>query len=88
MQLAYQQGAVLVRCPGCEAMHLIADNLDWFKLGKVKLDDVLSTRGEHVTDANVFDLSPEDLAILAKEAHSEGPGPRGTPMPREPPADE
>lgn len=89
MQVAYNEGTVLVRCPGCEALHLVADHMDWFKLGKVSLDDVLSSRGEQVvTDGNVFDLSPADLAVLAKEANSEGPGPRGTPMPREPPSDD
>ena len=83
-QAAYNHGSVLIRCPGCESLHLVADNLDWFKLGKVKLEDVLAARGEHVVDGNVFDLTPEDLSLLAQEANSDGPGPVGTPMPREP----
>jgi len=73
-----------VRCPGCESIHLVADNLDWFKLGKVTLQEILEARGEKVVDANVFDLTPEDMAILAKEANEEGPGAVGEPMPREP----
>lgn len=27
---AYEHGLVLITCPGCKSMHLIADHLGWF----------------------------------------------------------
>ncbi|KAF7259765.1 hypothetical protein EG68_06613 [Paragonimus skrjabini miyazakii] len=38
---AYQKGIVIIRCEGCENLHLIADNLGWIKDGHWKIEDAV-----------------------------------------------
>ena len=69
---AYKHGVVLVRCPGCQNLHLIADRLGWFE----DMDDdfeggwdiekaILAKTGENnvtaVTNDNVLELTLEDI---------------------------
>ena len=45
---SYEQGVVLLRCDGCENLHLIADNLGWFRDSKVNIEQIMAEKGEQV----------------------------------------
>ncbi|KAL4428294.1 hypothetical protein ABPG75_002383 [Micractinium tetrahymenae] len=69
---SYEQGVVIVECPGCHNKHLIADNLGWFGQ-KGTVEEFAADRGGTVVrkmaDGTV-ELTPEDLlgASLVEEA--------------------
>ena len=46
---SYEKGVVLIRCPGCNNNHLIADNLGWFDEDGVNIEDIMKEKGEDVT---------------------------------------
>ena len=37
-----------MRCPGCESLHLIADNLGWFDDEKVNIETIMQEKGQSV----------------------------------------
>ena len=41
---AYEKGVVIVRCPSCDARHLVADRLGWFG-DRGSVEDFLKGRG-------------------------------------------
>lgn len=61
---AYYNGVVLVRCPGCENLHLVADRLGWFEDGGTDVEKLLAEKGEkvrYITGDNVLELTENDI---------------------------
>eukprot|EP01018_Ginkgo_biloba_P021510 Gb_29766 [translate_table: standard] len=60
---SYEKGIVIVRCGGCNNLHLIADRLGWFGEPS-SVEDFLRANGEEVRKGlqGGFDLTLEDLA--------------------------
>ncbi|TPP60011.1 DNL-type zinc finger protein [Fasciola gigantica] len=45
---AYLHGIVIIRCDGCENLHLIADNVGWIKDDRWRLEDVVKVDHKYV----------------------------------------
>uniref|UniRef100_A0AAV1T9J1 DNL-type domain-containing protein n=1 Tax=Peronospora matthiolae TaxID=2874970 RepID=A0AAV1T9J1_9STRA len=61
---AYDKGVVLIRCPGCENLHLVADRLGWFEDDDTDVESLLAQKGEQVrfvTEENVLELTENDI---------------------------
>ena len=52
---SYEKGVVIVTCPGCEARHVIADNLGWFGPER-NIEQILANKGESITKVSDKDL--------------------------------
>ena len=46
---AYTKGTVIVTCPGCDATHLVADNLNWIEDDFVNLEKYMAEQGTPIT---------------------------------------
>lgn len=42
---AYHHGIVVIRCDGCDGLHLIADNLGWVNKEKINIEDIAKEKG-------------------------------------------
>jgi len=62
---SYEKGVVLIRCDGCDNLHLIADNLGWFRDSKTNVVDILREKEEEVRSLSSVDmLELSDLGLL------------------------
>ncbi len=65
---SYYTGLVIVQCPGCKSLHLVADNLGWFNNNHVpteiephNVEQYLKLKGEMVKKiSSDYQLSPEE----------------------------
>jgi len=62
---SYEKGVVLIRCESCDSLHLIADNLGWFRDKKVNIEALMKEKGESVTTN--FTTSGIEFTDLAAE---------------------
>lgn len=46
-RVSYERGVVIIRCSGCQSLHLIADNLGWFGDEK-NIEEIMRKKGEAV----------------------------------------
>lgn len=59
---AYYHGVVIVRCSGCQNLHLISDNLKWFGEDKRNIETILAEKGELVLkENNDIEITPKEL---------------------------
>lgn len=63
---SYEKGIVIVRCPGCNKQHLIADNLGWFG-DNFRVADLANEKGERVMHVSL-DQATSDPQLLTREA--------------------
>ncbi|KAL8270897.1 hypothetical protein Esti_005191 [Eimeria stiedai] len=67
-KVAYYKGVVIVRCPCCKSLHLVADRLNWFGDETSDIETILAAKGEAVlrslTEAHCLDVEGMNTAAV------------------------
>uniref|UniRef100_A0A7S2FXJ8 DNL-type domain-containing protein n=1 Tax=Florenciella parvula TaxID=236787 RepID=A0A7S2FXJ8_9STRA len=74
-QNSYDNGVVLIRCPSCENLHLIADRLGYFEDESWDIERAMAEKGgtfRRIDDEHVLELDPADFRGVDKE-RAKGP---------------
>jgi len=66
-KIAYTQGVVIVRCPGCRTLHLVADHLGYFDDNSRTIETILGERNEKVLRREFTDGDVELLEKFRKD---------------------
>jgi DNL zinc finger len=61
---AYTSGVVIVRCPGCQNQHVLADRLGYFDDQPIDLDRIARENGESLTTITSSGGDDDDVAEL------------------------
>lgn len=74
-QQAYYHGVVLVRCPGCNNLHLFADRLGYFEDDPIDVEQILKEKGESFRRISYGQLSGLQAASGVVGSNSGEPAP-------------
>jgi hypothetical protein len=58
---SYERGVVIVRCDGCENLHLIADHLGWFEDESRTIEDIVASKGGSVARGSIDESTARRL---------------------------
>ena len=74
---AYTEGVVLVRCSGCQQLHLFADHLGWFSDKRETIEHIMREKGLEVTRVTATDGNTAEAADAPVLSVSAGAGAEG-----------
>lgn len=60
---SYHEGVVMIRCEGCDKIHLIADNLGWFEDKPVNIEELMKRKNKKMIKISE---NPEVAGVFAK----------------------
>jgi hypothetical protein len=79
---SYERGTVLVRCPGCRGVHVLADHLGFVDDEHLTAEALLEAKGERVrrgaiglggdVDEHALSLTAQDVAVLRSAGKAVG----------------